>query len=219
MMRTRAFLPVMALLLAAPVLVGTLQAQAQPFAIYNYRGTSTTSGGGSNVVASTSGYLALEGDGKATYVGLIASGPKRNRTVSYQVNQITNYLTKIFAPRDQNYVFLVRAASPGPAYANFDVASYQAKMVGLDSIVTLKNDDPANIITTQWPKTFKSSSLAVAGTINSSTEFVTQQSGTYTFNPGLTVGFNNAGLSVDDFILTRTNSEFAGISEKSAPAP
>lgn len=170
-------------------------ARAQ-IAIYDYRGSSTALGSNSTLASTAAGSLAIDLDTyQATYIGLLGFGTGRSRQVYFQETPLENFvITQIYGPRNQTYTVLAKAESPGTQYAGVTLQSVSA--IGLNSNITIKTL-PSKL---NWilPKSLKSTGLVL--TADQSSEYLGQETGTYTLNTKVTTSWNNAGLTLAQYI-------------------
>ena len=182
-----------AILLALATTVSSGQAQ---IAIYDYRGSARSLGGGGSLLVTAAGGLAIDlNTYQATYIGLLAFGTGRNRVRYFQETPLENFITtQISGPRGTSYTVLAKAEAPGAQFAG--IALQQAQAVGRNSIVTIRTLPSA----LRWilPRTFQSTSLVIAE--EGGADYLSRENGTYTLNAKATTAYNNAGLGVGDFV-------------------
>lgn len=174
--------------------------QAQ-IAIYDYRGSVTSLGGGGSLLITGAGGLALDlNTYEATYIGLLAFGTGGNRVQYFQEAPLLNFITtQISGPRGTSYTVLAKAESPSTELASLILQ--QSSAVGLNSIVTIRTLPSA----LRWivPRTLKSIGLGISE--EGGTDYLARENGTYTLNAKATTAYNNAGLGVGDFVTSIRN--------------
>lgn len=177
------------------VVATTASLQAQ-IAIYEYRGSATTLGGRGSLAAKAAGSLAIDlNTYEAIYIGLITSGTGRNRVVYFQETPLENFLTtQIFGPRGASYTVFAKAESPSTQFAG--VVLDQSQAIGLNSIFTIQTF-PSRL---NWilPRTLRSIGLVIVE--EGGVDYLARESGTYSFSARVTTPYNNAGLSVRDYV-------------------
>jgi hypothetical protein len=177
------------------VLVFSQSNHAQ-IAIYDYKGTTTVLGGGSNQPTSAVGNLAFDlNTMEAVYIGLLTFGKGRKTQMFFQETPLVNFIsTQVLGPRSSSYTILAKAEAPGTQYAGVVLQSSQA--IGINSNNVIQTS-PSRL---NWilPKSLKSSGLGI--TEDSSFDYLSQESGTYTFNSKLTIAYNNTGSSVSAYV-------------------
>lgn len=165
-------------------------------AVYDYRGSSTVLGGNSTLASTAAGALAIDLTTlQATYIGLLGFGSGRNKQVYFQETPLENFvITQIYGPRNQTYTVLAKAESPGTQYAGVTLQS--ASAIGLNANITIKTLPS----TLNWilPRSLKSAGLVL--TADQSSEYLGQETGTYTLNTKVTTSWNNAGLTLAQYI-------------------
>lgn len=170
-------------------------ARAQ-IAVYDYRGSSTVLGSNSTSAFTAAGSLAIDlNTYQATYIGLLGSGIGRSRQVYFQETPLENFvITQIYGPRQQTYTVLAKAESPGTQHAGVILQS--ASAIGLNSNLTIKTL-PTKL---NWilPRSFKSTGLVL--TADQNFDYLGQERGTYTLNTKMTTLWNNAGLTLAEYI-------------------
>lgn len=193
----------------------TASLQAQ-IAIYEYRGTVTSLGGGVRMTSTGAGSLAIDlTTYEAVYIGLIASGTGRNRVVYFQeVPLVNSLITQISGLRGATYTVLAKAEAPGTQFAG--VVLHQQQAIGLNSILTIKTV-PSRL---NWilPRTLRSIGLVIVE--EGGADYLARESGTYSFSAKVTTPYNNAGLSVRDYVSFIRNFYIQkGIQEIVLPPP
>ena len=187
-------------LILALLLVFAQKHYAQ-IAIYDYKGSATALGGGASQPTSAVGNLAIDLNSmEAVYIGLLTFGTGRNRQIFFQESPLENFIaTQILGPRSSSYTVLAKAEAPGTQYAGVVLESSQA--IGINSTNVIKTS-PAKL---SWilPKSLNSSGIVV--TEDSNFDYLSRESGTYTFNSKLTIAYNNSGGSVSDYISFARN--------------
>lgn len=211
-MKTRTLLPILILSFAVAT-TASLQAQV---AIYEYRGSATTLGGGGSLAAKAAGSLAIDlNTFQATYIGLTAFGTGKNRVVYFQETPLQNFtITQISGPKGTSYTVLAKAEAPGTQFAG--VVLEQAQAVGKNALLTIQTL-PSRL---NWilPRSFKSVGLVLAE--EGGADYLARESGTYTLNSKVTTSYNNAGLSVGDYVSFIRNFYIQkGIQELVLPPP
>ena len=161
-------------------------------AIYSYKGSSTTIGGNQTNAIAQTGTLVIDLETmSARYVGEFTAGTGKNKK-SYFVNRpISNTInTQILGPKGSSYTVMATAETPGTQYTgsvlHFEVAK------GVNSLLTIKTGGAPQ---TKWlPKVMSAPACII--TQNSSVDYVTEASGTYTFNNAKTIEYNNSTKSL-----------------------
>lgn len=152
---------------------------------------------------------------EAVYIGLIASGTGRNRVVYFQETPLENLLaTQIFGPGGASYTVFAKAEAPSTQFAGAVLDQSQA--IGLNSILTIRTL-PSRL---SWvlPRTLRSIGLVIIE--EGGVDYLARESGTYSFSAKVTTPYNNAGLSVRDYVPFIRNFYIQkGIQEIVLPPP
>jgi hypothetical protein len=207
--------PSFLVLLTFIVVATTANLHAQ-IAIYVYKGSAATIGGGGKLNATAAGSLAIDlNTYQATYIGLTAYGTGKNRVVYFQETPLQNFITtQIYGPKGTSYTVLAKAEAPGTQFAG--VVLEQAQAVGLNAILTIQTL-PSKL---NWilPRSLKSVGLVLAE--EGGADYLARESGTYTLSSKVTTSYNNAGLSVGDYVSFIRNFYIQkGIQEMVLPTP
>ena len=191
-MKYRPLLPV----LLVSIIVATAANLNAQIAIYSYKGSASTVGGGGRLTATAAGSLAIDlSTYQATYIGLTAFGTGKSRVVYFQETPLQNFITtQISGPKGSSYTVFAKAEAPGTQFAG--VALEQAQAIGLNSNLTIRTL-PSRL---NWilPSSLKSVGLVLAQ--EGGVDYLASESGTYTLALKATTSYNNARLSVGNYV-------------------
>jgi serine/threonine-protein kinase len=183
-------------LLASPIVASA------SVAVYSYRGSTTTKGGGKNIATSQTGTMVIDLDTMAaTYVGQFSTGSGKtlkNYWVSAPLSSTIN--TQVLGPKGATSTVMVIAENPGSRYTG-SVVHFESA-IGLNSRLTIRNKGATEIAF--LPKTLSSPGFVI--TEDSKYDYVAQSTGTYTFNSAATLSYNNAQKTFSSVVAGLQNS-------------
>jgi hypothetical protein len=192
------------------ILLAFTQSIFADIAVYTFKGSSTTTGGGVRATATVNGSLAIDlNTFAATSITVVTVSVGGGRMTYFTQTPRVNYLRKeISGPRGQTLTVFAKAESPGTQYAGIDLM--HDTVIGTNSSATIRTF-PARV---NWilPKALNSTA---ANLMNSDTiDFLTQGSGIYSLDSATTIKCNNLDQGVEAYIETvRSSYQKRGIQE------
>ena len=180
-----------AVLIAILCLLGSSLISSASLAVYSYRGSSTTTGGGQALTTTQTGTMVLDLDTmSATYVGQFSTGSGKTLKNYWVTAELPNTInSEVLGPKGATSTVLAIVENPGSRYTG-SVVHFESA-IGLNSQLTIRNKGTTE--KAALPKTLTSPALVI--TEDSKYDYVAQSSGTYTFNSTATLAYNNANKS------------------------
>jgi len=170
-------------------------------AIYSYRGATSTIGGNQTVSTTETGTLAIDLESmNATYVGQFSLGQGKamqNFWLSAAFENAIN--TQVRGAKGGTFTVMATAKTPGSRFKNSVVHFRGAS--GVNSLQTLRSKGQTE--TAMLPATMSAPGFVVAG--NGADDYLSQSSGTFTFNRTATLAANNSNSSFSTVVKNLEN--------------